>query len=106
MAKIKKGDDVIVTTGKDKGKRGVVLRVLPADNKIVVEGIAMVKRHTKPDPNKGSAGGIIEKEMPIHISNVQIFDTVSNKGSRIGYRTLEDGKKTRYFKVSNEIVDV
>ena len=106
MAKIKKGDDVIVTTGKDKGKRGVVLRVLPLEDRVIVEGVAIAKRHTKPDPNKGIAGGIVEKEMPIHISNVQVFDTTSSKGSRIGYRTLDDGKKVRYFKASSEIVDV
>ncbi|RMH21032.1 MAG: 50S ribosomal protein L24 [Gammaproteobacteria bacterium] len=106
MAKIHKGDDVIVTTGKDKGKRGTVLQVLPLEDRVVVEGVAIAKRHTKPDPNRGVAGGIVEKEMPIHISNVQLFDPTAKKGSRVGYRTLENGKKVRYFKASNENIEV
>jgi large subunit ribosomal protein L24 len=106
MRKIKKGDEVIITTGKDKGRRGTVLRVLPDVDRLLVESINVVKRHTKGDPNKGVAGGILEKEMPIHISNVMLFNSATSKGDRVGIRTLEDGRKVRYFKSNNEVMDV
>jgi large subunit ribosomal protein L24 len=104
MNKIRKGDDVVVIAGKDKGKRGTVLRRLD-DEKLVVEGINRVKKHTKPNPMKGQAGGIIEKEMPIHVSNIALFNPVSNKADRVGFKTLDDGRKVRVFKSSGEVVD-
>lgn len=106
MRKIKKGDDVIVLTGKDKGKQGTVNRVMPDGEKVIVGGINMVKRHTKGNPNAGVAGGIIDKEMPMHISNIAIFNPITKKADRIGIKTLEDGKKVRYFKSNDEVVDV
>lgn len=105
MRKIRKGDDVIVLVGKDKGKRGTVLRVY-ADDRVVVENVNIVKRHTKPNPMRGVAGGIVEKEAPIHISNVALFNPATKKGDRVGFRVLEDGRKVRYFKSTNEVVDV
>ncbi len=105
MKKIKKGDDVIVTTGKDKGKRGTVLRVENA-SLVVVEGVNKVKKHTKPDPNKGVAGGIVEMEKPIQVSNVAIFNSATKKADRIGLKTLEDKRKVRYFKSNGELVDL
>jgi large subunit ribosomal protein L24 len=105
MRKIKTGDDVIVTTGKDNGKRGSVLRVTD-DDRVIVENCNMVKKHVKPNPNTGEAGGIVEKEMPIHISNVALFNPATGKGDRVGIKTLEDGKKVRYFKSNNEVVDL
>lgn len=106
MNNIKKGDEVVVLTGKDKGKRGVVLRVLRSKNKVVVENMSMVKRHTKGNPMQGKPGGIIEKEMPIDLSNVAIWNPVSSKPDRVGTRTLEDGRKVRFFRSNNEVVDV
>ena len=105
MNKIKKGDGVIVTTGKDKGKRGTVLRVLPT-SKVVVEGINRVKKHQKPNPMKGQTGGIVEKEMPLQASNLAIFNSASSKADRVGFRVLEDGRKVRFFKSSGEVIDV
>lgn len=105
MRKIRKGDDVIVLAGRDRGKRGVVLRVY-ADDRVVVENVNVVKRHTKPNPMRGISGGIVEKEAPIHISNVALYNPASKKGDRVGYRVLEDGRKVRYFKSTNEVVDV
>jgi large subunit ribosomal protein L24 len=104
MNKIRKGDQVVVTTGKDKGKRGTVLRVLPT-SKIVVEGINRVKKHQKPNPMKGLTGGIVEKEMALHVSNVAIFNSASSKADRVGFRVLEDGRKVRFFKSNGEVVD-
>ena len=104
MNKIRKGDQVVVTTGKDKGKRGTVLRVLPT-SRVVVEGINRVKKHQKPNPMKGLTGGIIEKEMALHVSNVAIFNSVSSKADRVGFRVLEDGRKVRFFKSNGEVVD-
>lgn len=104
--KIKKGDQVIVLTGKDRSKRGTVTRVLKDEGKVIVENINMVKRHTKGNPQQGTAGGIIEKEMPIDVSNVAIWNPVTNKADRIGYRSLEDGKKVRYFKSNDEVIDI
>jgi large subunit ribosomal protein L24 len=104
MNKIRKGDQVVVLTGKDKGKRGTVLRVL--DDRLIVEGVNRVKRHTRPNPNRNQQGGIVEKEASIHISNVALFNAASGKGERVGIRTLEDGRKVRYFKRSGEVADL
>lgn len=106
MARIKKGDEVVVIAGKDKGKRGVVLSVDSESNKAFVENVNMVKKHTKGNPSQGTPGGIVEKEAAIHISNVAMWNPVTNKGDRVGYRSLEDGQKVRYFKSNNEVVDV
>ena len=105
MQKIKKGDEVIVTAGKDKGRRGNVLNLL-ANDKVLVEGVNMVKKHAKPNPMKGEQGGIVSKEMPLHRSNVMLFNPATNKGDKVGIKTLDDGKKVRYFKSNNEVVDV
>ena len=104
MSKIHKGDQVIVNTGKDKGKRGVVSRVLDT-NQVVVEGINVAKKHAKPNPMKGITGGIINKEMPIHVSNVALFNTATQKADRVGYKVLKDGSKVRVFKSNGEAVD-
>ena len=104
-SKIKKGDEVIVITGKDKGKRGTVVKVLE-DNRLVVENVNMAKKHTKPNPNKGEPGGILDKEMPLDISNVAIYNPATDKGDRVGFKTLEDGKKVRIFKSNQEVVDI
>ena len=106
MYRIKKGDEVVVLTGKDKGKRGVVLRVMNDVEKVLVENINMAKRHTKGNPTQGTPGGIIEKELPIHLSNVAIWNPVLNKADRVGIKNLEDGKKVRFFKRNNEVVDI
>jgi large subunit ribosomal protein L24 len=105
MQKIKQGDEVIVITGKDKGKTGRVTRVLK-DSKLLVEGINQVKKNQKPNPNAGVAGGIIVKDMPINISNVGLYNPETKKADRVGFKFLEDGKKVRYFKSTNEVVDV
>jgi large subunit ribosomal protein L24 len=105
MRKIKTGDQVIVLTGKDKGKQGTVLRVID-DAKVVVENINMVKKHTKANPMQGEAGGILDKEMPLEISNVAIFNPITGKGDRVGFKTLEDGRKVRIFKSNGEVVDI
>jgi large subunit ribosomal protein L24 len=104
MDKIRKGDGVIVITGKDKGKRGVVRQRVDAE-RVVVEGINRVKKHTKPNPMKGQPGGIVEKEMPIHISNVALFNPASQKADRVGFKSLDDGRKVRVFKSNGEVVD-
>jgi large subunit ribosomal protein L24 len=106
MAKIRKNDRVIVIAGRDKGRQGVVLRVVDNGTRAYVEGVNMVKKHTKPNPQKEQAGGIIEKEAPIQISNLALIDPSTNKAGRVGYKLLEDGKKVRYFKGSGELVDV
>lgn len=105
MCKIRKGDEVIVIAGKDKGKRGAVVRVL-ADDHLVVESVNTVKKHQKPNPMLGVAGGIIDKEMPIHISNVAIYNRATGKADRVGYKILEDGRKVRTFKSSQEVIDL
>ena len=104
MNKIRKGDQVILNTSKDKGKRGTVLSILDTGH-VVVEGANMVKKHAKPNPMKGVAGGIINKEMPIDISNVALFNPATQKGERVGFKTLDDGRKVRVFKSSGEVVD-
>ena len=103
MRKIRKGDEVIVSTGKDKGKRGTVLRVL--EGQVVVEGVNRVKRAVKPNPMKGTTGGFMDKDMPIDISNVALFNGATGKGDRVGIKTLEDGRKVRFFKSNGEVVD-
>ncbi len=105
MRKIKKGDQVVVRAGKEKGKRGAVLRVLPND-RVLVENINIVKRHTRPNPNKGVTGGIVDKEAPIHISNVALYNPGVGNGERVGIKFLEDGRKVRYFKGSGEVADI
>jgi large subunit ribosomal protein L24 len=105
MAKIRKGDDVIVRTGKDKGKSGRVTKILK-DNMVLVEGINQVKKNQKPNPNAGVSGGIIVKDMPINISNIGLYNPETKKADRVGFKFLEDGKKVRYFKSTNEVVDV
>ena len=104
MNKIRKGDEVVLNTGNDKGKRGTVLRVLES-GQVLVEGVNMVKKHAKPNPMKGITGGIIDKEMPIDISNIALFNAGTQKGERVGFKTLEDGRKVRVFKSSGEVVD-
>ncbi len=103
MKRIKKGDQVIVIAGKDKGRQGTVLNV--ADDSVLVEAINMVKKHTKANPMGGIEGGIIDMAMPLNISNVMLFNPMTNKGDRVGFKTLEDGRKVRYFKSNGEVVD-
>ena len=103
MNRIKKGDQIIVIAGADKGKKGEVVRV--AGDKVVVQNINIIKRHTKPNPQAGQAGGIIEREAPIHISNVMLFNPGSGKGERVGFKMLGDGRKVRVFRSSGEAID-
>jgi large subunit ribosomal protein L24 len=103
MRKIRKGDEVVVTTGKDKGKRGTVLRVL--EGGLVVEGVNRVKKAVKPNPMHGTTGGFMDKDMPIDISNVALFNPATGKGDRVGIKTLEDGRMVRFFKSNGEVVD-
>jgi large subunit ribosomal protein L24 len=104
MRKIKRGDEVIVLTGRDKGKRGKVSKVL-ADDRLIVAGVQMVKKHQKPNPQLGVPGGIIEKEAPIQASNVAIFNAATKKADRVGFKVLDDGRKIRVFKSNGEAVD-
>lgn len=103
MKKIRRGDTVVVLTGKDRGKQGVVLRI--AEGAVVVEGVNRVKKHVRPNPMKGVVGGIVEKDMPIHLSNVALFDQAAKKGSRVGVKTLDDGRKVRVVRASGEMVE-
>ena len=103
MNRIKKGDHVVVTTGKDKGKRGDVVAV--SGDKVVVSNVNLVKRHTKPNPQANQPGGVIEREAPIHVSNVMLFNSATGKGERIGTKVLEDGRKLRVFRSSGEAID-
>ena len=107
MRKIRKGDEIVVIAGKDKGRRGQVIRVLEND-RLVVEGINMAKKHVKADPNRGIAGGIIDKEMPLQVSNVMLFNAESGKGERVGFKFVEKGgkqQKVRFFKSTGNVVD-
>lgn len=104
MGKIRKGDDVVVIAGKDKGKRGNVLRVVDADH-VLVEGANRVRKHQRPNPRTNNTGGIIDKEMPIHVSNVAIFNPATKKADRIGSKLLEDGARVRVFKSNGEVID-
>lgn len=103
MAKIKRDDEVIVLAGKDKGKRGTVRKIVDSD-RVVVSGVNMIKKHTKPNPQMGVAGGIVEKEAPIQVSNVAIYNSSTSKADRVGYR-VEDGKKVRIYKSTGEAID-
>ncbi len=105
MQRIKKGDEVIVTAGKDKGRRGTVIRLYP-DGRVLVEGANMVRKHMKPNPQTQSQGGIVDREMPLATSNVMLYNPVTKKGDRIGYRHLEDGRKVRFFRSTDELVDI
>ena len=105
MRKLRKGDEVVVRAGRDRGRRGNVMRVLEED-KVLVEGVNVVKKHERPNPMRGTQGGIIEKEMPIHVSNLAVYNPVTGKGDRVGVRSLEDGRKVRFFKSTGEVVDV
>jgi len=104
MEKIRKGDEVIVITGKDKGKRGTVL-VRVDEERLVVEGVNRAKKHVKPNPVKGVVGGIVEKDMPIHISNIALYNPATKKADRVGVKTLEDGRNVRFFKSNGELVE-
>jgi large subunit ribosomal protein L24 len=103
MKHIRKGDHVIVIAGKNKGQRGDVLRV--GDDRVVVSNVNLIKRHTKPNPQANQAGGIVEREASIHLSNVQLFNPATNKGERVGTKTLDDGRKVRVFRSNGEVVD-
>jgi large subunit ribosomal protein L24 len=103
MQRIRKGDNVIVVTGRDKGKKGSVLRVLPAEERVLVQGVNVVKRHMRASARQ--AGGIVEKEAPIHLSNVALIDPQSGKATRVGFRTLDDGRKVRVARRSGEVID-
>ncbi len=103
MNKIRKGDEVVVIAGRDKGRRGTVIKIL--EDEVIVENLNMVKRHTKPNPQRNTQGGIVEKEAAIDISNVMLWNPVAKTGDRIGIRTLADGRKVRFFKSNKEVVD-
>ena len=103
MNKIRKGDEVVVTAGRDKGRRGTVIKVL--EGQVVVESVNMVKRHTKPNPQRNVQGGIVQKEAAIDISNVALWNPVTKKADRVGLRTLADGRKVRFFRSNKEVVD-
>jgi len=105
MRKIKKGDDVVVLAGRDRGKRGLVLKVMDND-RVLVDSVNVVKKHQKPNPQKGETGGIVEKEAPINISNIAIFNPITKKADRVGFKQLEDGRKVRVFRSNGETVDV
>lgn len=101
--KVKKGDEVVVIAGKDKGKKGKIVKVIPDESRVIVDGINMIKRHTK--PSRTSAGGIVAKASPLHVSNVMLLDPKSGKGTRVGYKTLQDGKKVRVARKSGEVIN-
>jgi len=103
MNRIRKGDQVIVITGKNKGQRGEVLRV--AGDRVFVQNVNLVKRHTKPNPQANQPGGIVEREASVHVSNVMLFDPSTGKGDRVGFKTLDDGRKVRMYRASGEVVD-
>ena len=104
MNKLRKGDEVVVITGRDKGRRGTIIRVVDGEH-VLVENVNMVKRHTKPNPARNTQGGIVEKESPLHVSNVLLWNPMAKKGDRIGIRTLADGRRVRFFKSNDEVVD-
>ncbi len=105
MQRIRKGDEVIVIAGRSKGQRGHVLKVL-GDERLLVENVNMVKRHTKPDPQRQQPGGIVEREAPIHRSNVMLYNPATDQGDRVGFKVLEDGRKVRIFRSTGEVVDI
>ena len=102
---VKKGDTVLVLSGKDKGKQGKIVEALPKKAKVVVEGVNVVKKHAKPNPMRGIQGGIVEKTLSVHVSNVAIFNKATGKADRVGFKVLEDGRKVRVFKSNGEVVD-
>jgi large subunit ribosomal protein L24 len=104
MRKIRKGDDVIAIAGKDKGRQGTVLRIVSAD-RVLVEGLNKVKKHVRPNPMKGQTGGIIDKEMPLHISNLAIYNPATKKADRVGVKALQDGRVVRFYKSNGEVID-
>jgi large subunit ribosomal protein L24 len=104
MNRIREGDEVVIIAGKDKGRRGSVIRVYD-DDRVLVEGVNVARKHQKPNPNAGVPGGIIEKEMALDISNVMIYNPTAGKGDRVGIRSLADGRKVRYFKSNDEVLD-
>jgi large subunit ribosomal protein L24 len=104
MRKIRKGDNVVVITGRDKGKRGDVTQIVDAEH-VIVSGLNQVKKHQRPNPMKGEQGGIVNKDMPIHISNVALWNPVTRRADRIGFRTMQDGRKLRFFKSNGELVN-
>ncbi|MCK5829162.1 MAG: 50S ribosomal protein L24 [Methylococcales bacterium] len=104
MQKLKKNDQVIVLIGKDKGKQGKIIQII-GENKVLIEGINRVKKHQKGNPNAGVQGGIIDKDMPINISNVALYNPETKKADKVGFKFLDDGKKVRYFKSTNEVID-
>ncbi|HMB39679.1 MAG TPA: 50S ribosomal protein L24 [Wenzhouxiangellaceae bacterium] len=105
MQRIRKGDEVIVTAGRSKGQRGHVLKVL-GNERLLVENVNMIKRHTKPDPQRQQPGGIVEREAPIHTSNVMLYNPATDQGDRVGFKVLDDGRKVRVFRSTGEVVDI
>ncbi len=105
MKRIRKGDEVIVIAGRSKGQRGHVMQVVD-EQRVLVENVNMVKRHTRPDPGRNVSGGIVDREAPIQVSNVQLFNPVTQKADRVGFKTLEDGRKVRIFRSTGEAVDI
>jgi large subunit ribosomal protein L24 len=105
MNKIRKGDEVIIRTGKDKGRRGTVLSILK-DGRVLVEGVNVAKKHVRPNPNVGEPGGIVDREMPLEVSNVQVYNPKSKKGERVGFDVRDDGTKVRVFRQSGDVVDI
>ena len=105
MRKIKKGDEVIILKGRSKGVQGKVLAVVNEGRNVLVEGANLIKKHMKPNPNQNQPGGIVEREAPIVIANIALWNPISNKGDRVGFKTLDDGRKVRYFKSNGELVD-
>ena len=104
MQKIRKGDTVVITTGRDKGRTGTVVNIL-ASGRVLVENVNMVKKHQRPNPSKGVTGAIVQKEAPLHLSNVALWNPVTKKADRVGRKSLDDGRKVRYFKSNGEVVD-
>ena len=104
--RIRKGDEVVVVAGRNRGQRGRVLSVVVGDDRVFVEGVNVAKRHTRPNPQRGTSGGILEKEMSIHVSNVALFNPITGRGDRIGVKKMEDGRKVRVFKSTGEVVDL
>ena len=105
MNKLKKGDSVIVIAGKDKGKKGEIIKVMD-NGKVLITDVNLVKKHVKPNPNKEETGGIIEREMPLHASNIMIYNPISKKAAKIGFKFLENGKKVRVYKSNKEVIDI
>ncbi len=105
MNKLKKGDMVIVTAGKEKGKKGEIMKVVDFEN-LIVSNLNIAKKHVKPNPNKGVDGGILEREMPMHISNIMIFNPLTKKGDRVGFKKLENGKRVRIYRSNGEVIDI